>query len=216
MSDYVAGGRRLGDVPVTTEAAGAAAVRAALARRRGPSAALLGMAILIASEATLFAALIGTYFYLRFETVVWPPPGVPQPKVVVPVILVAALALASIPVHLSWRAVREGRLVPARLFLLGALVVQAGYFAYEAHDFADQIRQTPITTNAYTSIYYTLLGADHAHVVVGLLFSLWLLVKLMRGLTLYRANASQAITWYWHFVNLLTVVVLATLLSARA
>ena len=59
-------------------------------------------------------------------------------------------------------------------------------------------------------------AADHAHVFVGLLFSLWLLLKLTRGLTLYRANASQAITWYWHFVNLLTVVVLATLLSARA
>jgi len=37
----------------------------------------------------------------------------------------------------------------------------------------------------------------------------------MRGLTLYRANAAQTITWYWHFVNLLTIVVLATILSVR-
>jgi heme/copper-type cytochrome/quinol oxidase subunit 3 len=103
----------------------------------------------------------------------------------------------------------------ARLLLLGALVVQAGYFLWAVHDFADQIRRTPITENAYTSIYYTLLGADHAHVFVGLLFSVWLLLKLMRGLTLYRANVTQAITWYWHFVNLLTIVVLATILSAR-
>ena len=190
-------------------------VRQALAARRGPPAALLGMAILIASEATLFAALIGTYFYLRFETAVWPPPGVPDPEALVPVILVVALALTSIPVHLAWRSVRAGRVGAARLLLLGALVVQAGYFAWAVHDFADQIRQTPVTRNAYTSIYYTLLGADHAHVFVGLLFSVWLLLKLTRGLTLYRANAAQAITWYWHFVNLLTIVVLATILSAR-
>jgi cytochrome c oxidase subunit 3 len=195
---------------------GYADVRQTLAARRGPPSALLGMAILIASEAMLFAALIGTYFYLRFETAVWPPRGVPDPEALVPVILVAALALTSIPVQLAWRSVRGGRVERARLLLLGALVVQAGYFGWAVHDVADQLRDTPITENAYTSIYYTLLGADQAHVLVGLLFSAWLLLKLMRGVTLYRANATQAITWYWHFVNLLTIVVLATILSARA
>lgn len=191
-------------------------VSRALAARRGPPAALLGMAILIASEASLFAAMIGTYFYLRFETPVWPPLGVPEPEWLVPTILVAVLALTSIPVQLAWRSVRVGRVARARVFLLGALVVQAGYFVWAVNDFADQIRRTPITENAYTSIYYTLLGADHAHVFVGLLLSVWLLLKLMRGLTLYRANAARAITWYWHFVNLLTIVVLATILSVRA
>ena len=195
---------------------GYADVRRTLAARRGPPSALLGMAVLIASEATLFAVMIGTYFYLRFETAVWPPHGVPEPEWVVPVILVALLALTSVPVQLAWRSVRAGRVGRARLLLLGTLVVQAGYFGWAVHDLADQLRSTPITENAYTSIYYTLLGADHAHVFVGLLFSVWLLLKLMRGLTLYRANASQAITWYWHFVNLLTIVVLATILSARA
>jgi heme/copper-type cytochrome/quinol oxidase subunit 3 len=191
-------------------------VRRTLVSRRGPPAALLGMAILIASEAMLFAAFIGTYFYLRFDTRVWPPRGVPEPVALVPVILVAVLALTSIPVHLAWRSVRAGRVGSARLLLLGALVVQVGYLAWAVHDFTDQVRNAPITENAYTSIYYTLLGADHAHVFVGLLLSAWLLLKLVRGVTVYRANAAQAITWYWHFVSLLTIVVLATLLSARA
>jgi heme/copper-type cytochrome/quinol oxidase subunit 3 len=195
---------------------GYAEVRQALAARRGPPASLLGMAILIASESALFAAFIGTYFYLRFETPVWPPPGVPEPEALVPIVLVALLALTSIPVHLAWRSVRAGRVGRARLLLLGALVVQAGYFGWAVHDLADQLRTTPITENAYTSIYYTMLGADHAHVFAGLLFSVWLLLKLLRGLTLYRANAARAITWYWHFVNLITIVVLATILSARA
>ena len=31
--------------------------------------------------------------------------------------------------------------------------------------------------------------------------TLWLLAKLARGLTAYRANATLAIAWYWHFVN---------------
>ena len=56
------------------------AARPALPRRNRASAALLGMAALIASELMLFVAMIGTYFYLRFNTPVWPPPGVPEPK----------------------------------------------------------------------------------------------------------------------------------------
>ncbi|HEY7691836.1 MAG TPA: cytochrome c oxidase subunit 3 [Gaiellaceae bacterium] len=192
------------------------AARPALPRRNGPTAALLGMAVLVASEATLFAAMIGTYYYLRFETAVWPPRGVPEPKWVVPVILVAVLVCSSVPMELGSRAAQQGRLAAARSFFLVALVLQAGYFAYEVHDFADQLRETPIDRNAYTSVYYTLLGADHAHVFVGILFVVWLLGKLAFGLTPYRVNAARVITWYWHFVNLLTIVVLATLLSARA
>jgi heme/copper-type cytochrome/quinol oxidase subunit 3 len=192
------------------------AARPALPRRNRANAALLGMAALIASELMLFVALIGTYYYLRFNTPIWPPSGVPEPEWIVPVILVCVLVCSGIPMQLGSRAVQDGRLAAARLFFLAALVLQAGYFAYEVHDFADQLHDVPIATNAYTSIYYVLLGADHAHVLVGILLVGWLLAKLVRGLTLYREKAARAITWYWHFVYVLTIVVLATLLSARA
>jgi len=178
-------------------------------------AAWWGMTILIASEATLFGVFIGTYYYLRFKTPSWPPDGVPEPKWVIPVILLACLVATSIPMRLASRAVAAGRLGATRLLIAAALVVQAGYFAYEVHDFSDQLHQVDITRDAYTSIYYTLLGADHAHVFLGILFNLWLLAKLARGLTTYRLNATQAIAWYWHAVNVLTIVVFATVLSAR-
>ncbi len=178
-------------------------------------AAVWGMIILIAAEATLFGVFVGTYYYLRFKTPAWPPDGSPDPAWVAPVILVACLAATSIPMQLASEAARAGRLAATRLFISIALLVQAGYFAYEVHDFSDQLHRFDITRDAYSSIYYTLLGADHAHVFVGVLFNLWLLVKLARGLTAYRMNATQAIAWYWHAVNVITVVVLATLLSAR-
>lgn len=173
------------------------------------------MLIFVASEATLFGAFVGTYFYLRFKTPTWPPGGLPEPRLVVPVVLAVTLALTSIPMQLASSAARAGRLAVTRAFLLVAFLVQAGYFAYAVHDFADQLQVFDISRNAYSSIYYTLLGADHAHVALGLLFDLWLLGKLARGLTTYRVNATQAIAWYWHAVNLLTLVVTATLLSAK-
>jgi cytochrome c oxidase subunit III len=215
MSGYVSGGRRLGDVPRTTEAEGAAEVSRAVRARLGPPAAWWGMVILIASEATLFGAFVATYFYLRFTSPEWPQGGLPEPKALVPLILLACLVATSVPMQLASLAARAGRIAATRLFLVSALVVQAGYFAYEVYDYRDQLHDFDIGRNAYSSIYYLLLGADHAHVGLGILFDVWLLWKLARGLTTYRMNATQAITWYWHAVNAITVVVFATLLSPR-
>jgi heme/copper-type cytochrome/quinol oxidase subunit 3 len=215
MTDYASGRRRLGTVPRTTEAVGAAAVARAVRARVGPPAAWWGMLILIASEATLFAAFIAIYFYLRFTSPDWPQDGLPEPKALFPLILVGCLVATSVPMQLASVAARAGRVTATRLFLVAALVVQSGYLAYEIHDFRDQLQVFGIGRNAYSSIYYTLLGADHAHVALGILFDLWLLAKLVSGLTTYRVNGAQAIAWYWHAVNLITIAVIATLLSAR-
>jgi len=190
-------------------------VTAYAARRGGLPAGWWGMLMLIASEGTLLMCLVATYWYLRVRAVHWPPPGIPEPRVVVPMVLAGVLLLTSVPIQLASRAFREGRLGATRLLLLLALVVQAGYLAYEIHDFGDQLRAFGVARNAYSSIYYTLLGADHAHVAVGLLLDVWLLAKLARGLTRYRVTATVAIAWYWHFVNVLTVVVIGTLTSVN-
>jgi len=172
------------------------------------------MVMLVASEATLFGCLFGTYYYLRFETPHWPPDGLPEPRVVVPLVLSFTLAATAAPLLLATRAARAGRLAAARALLVLALVVQSGYLAYEVHDFDDQLTRFTPQTDAYGSIYFTLLGADHGHVAVGLLLDVWLLLKLSRGLTLYRLNALQAITVYWYAVLVLTLCVTGTLLSA--
>jgi heme/copper-type cytochrome/quinol oxidase subunit 3 len=182
----------------------------------GRPAAWWGMLILIASEATLFGCFIGSYYYLRFRSAAWPPDGIPEPKLVVPLILLAVLVTSVVPMRLAARAAATGKLAATRLFLAVALVLQSGYFAYEVRDFSDQLHSFDITRNAYSSIYYTLLGADHAHVLLGVFFNLWVLGKLARGFTRYRIHATRAIALYWYAVVILTVVVYGVLLSARA
>jgi len=187
---------------------------AAGVRRGGPGLAVWGMAMLVASEATLFGTFIGSYYYLRFGAQHWPPPGTPEPRVVVPLILAGVLATTSLPMQLAAMAARRARLWAARLLLVWALVVQVGYLVYEVHDYARQLQHSAPQDNAYSSIYYTLLGADHVHVAVGIVLVVWLLWKLLRGLTTYRLGAVQVVAFYWHAVNLLTLIVLGVLLSA--
>jgi cytochrome c oxidase subunit III len=185
----------------------------ALPRRKGPAVAAWGMAMFVATEATLFAMLIGSYFYIRFKNIAWPPRGIEEPSVVIPLILLGVIVVSTIPVGLAVRAARAGRVRAARRLVLLALVVQAGYFAMEVNRyFVDLAHFTP-QDHAYGSIYFTLLGAGHAHVALGLLFDLWILGKLTRGLTSYRLNALTAIALYWFAVGVITVAVTLTILS---
>jgi heme/copper-type cytochrome/quinol oxidase subunit 3 len=211
--EYVFGGRREPDVPHTTEARGGRAVASALSQRLGFPAAWWGIAMVIASEATLMGSFIGTYYYLRLRAVDWPPPGIPEPRVVVPVVLAFVLASTSVPMYLATRAARAGRAAATFTAIFLALIVQTGYFAYEVHDFADQLKQFTPQTDTYGSIYYVLLGADHAHVALGMLLNAWLLTKLVRGLTTYRANGVIAVAWYWYFTSAVTLAVIGTLTS---
>ena len=174
-----------------------------------------GMAIFIATEATLFGTIFGSYYYLRFKAPHWPPPGIAPPSVTVPLVLAFVLVATSVPMVLALRAARGGRIGAARRALLAALVVQAGFFAMQTSLFQDDLAKFSPQGSAYGSIYFTMLGAHQAHVAAGLLLDVWLIGKLARGLTRYRLVALQSITLYWHFVNLLALLVVGAQLSAR-
>ncbi len=186
----------------------------ALTRRATFSAAWWGIAMVIATEAMLFGSFVATYFYLHFKSPAWPPHGDHAPSIATSLILTACLVASSAPMAITSWAAAAGQLVKARLALVVALIVQAGYAAYEVDDFRSQLHASNITRDQYTSIYYTLLGADHVHVAVGIVLVVWLLWKLLRGLTMYRLNAIQAVAFYWHAVNLLTLIVIGVLTSA--
>ncbi len=186
------------------------------AARRSQARGWWGVALLVATEGTLFGTIVGTYFYLRFKSAQWPPEGTPEPGVAVPLVLAGVLLATSAPMQLALAAGRAGRARAAQLLLLVALVVQSGYLAMQIHLFADDVRAHPPSANAYASVKDLLLGADHAHVAVGLAVTLFLLAKLADGrVTGYRRVALQCGAFYWHFVNVLTVVVTLVQISPR-
>jgi heme/copper-type cytochrome/quinol oxidase subunit 3 len=187
-----------------------------IAHRRAIPTGGWGMLVFIATEATLFGTLVGTYFFLRFKNANWPPPGIDAPKVALPLILTGVLVLTSVPMQAAARAARGGRLHAAWLALALALLVQAGYFAMQVHLYDEDLSKFSPQGSAYGSVYFTLLGTHHAHVLFGLVLDLWFLLRLLGGLTRYRLNGLQATAYYWHFVNVLALVVVGTQLSAAA
>jgi len=169
-----------------------------------------GAALFIATEATLFGTLIATYYYLRFNATHWPPPGVEHPKVALPLILTAILVATTVPIFFAVRAARAGSARLAWLLFLVAVVVQAGYLGVQVHEFLSELDKFSPHDSAYASIYFTMIGAHHAHVVVGIAIELWVLWKLLGGLTNYRMIGVRVAALYWYFVNFAAVAVVLT------
>jgi len=201
------------DVTRSTRAESApAAARVARARRGQPNG-WWGAALLVATDTALFGSIIASYFYLRFQAVEWPPPGIEAPSVALPLALTGALVATSVPMFLAVRFARAGRPRGAWTAILAAATVQAGYLAWQIVLFTDDFAKFRPTGTAYGSIYYTLLATHHAHVLVGLLIDCWLLARLASGLTNYRVIAVRVGALYWYFVNAIAIAVVLTQLS---
>jgi len=171
------------------------------------------MVVFVMGEATLFLMLFASYFYLRLQSRHWPPPGVDKPAVLVPVLLTAALAVTSFAMQRAWRNGRALRRVQTWWWLAAAAAVQTAYLVWQVHDFVDDCRRQPPSHSAYSSIRLTMLAIDHLHVLLGVLLTVWLLVRFATRITPYRVRTLQAVTFYWHAVVVITVLVLAVDLS---
>ena len=173
-----------------------------------------GMVWLIATEATLFASLIASYFYLRFRNgVEWPPDGLPTPELELPLIMTAILLSSSIPVHIAESGIKRGKqgLLKAGLalgFVLGAtfLVLTVGV------EWPETLNHFTPRTNVYGSLFFTITGFHATHVLVGLGMSAWTQVRAWRGAFDVEKHVTvQNFTMYWHFVDVVWIFVFATL-----
>jgi len=198
-----------------SSAAFSAAAAGRVARQRqAPPNGWWGMALFLCAEVALFGSLIATYFYLDFQSHGWPPLGIKPPSVVLPLIATAVLVLTTVPMWLAVRASRAGERRAVVMLIALAVVAQACYLALQILLFRHDLRHFTPAGSAYGSIYFTLLGAHHAHVLLGILISLTVLAFVcIRGLTNYWLVGVRIAALYWYVVSALAVLVVFTQLA---
>jgi heme/copper-type cytochrome/quinol oxidase subunit 3 len=184
------------------------------ARYEGPRAfGWWGMVWLIATEATLFALLIASYFYLRFRSgPTWPPDGIPDPELRLPLIMTAILWSSSIPVHMADRAIRHGDVGRLKTGLAAGFALGVTFIVITfALEWPEAHREFGPTTNTYGSLFFTITGFHAAHVLVGLSVSAWAQARAWQGAFDETRHVSvQNFAMYWHFVDIVWAFVLAT------
>ena len=173
------------------------------------STAWWGMLCLIATEGILFVYLIFSYAYLGSQQVGrWPPSGPPSLTLAAPntAILVASSGLLG----LGLRAFKRGAgriwlaLALAGTIALGTVFITIQGFEWAAKPFS-------FTTDAYSSAFFILTGIHMAHVAVGLLMLVLVLIWTLQGRFDTGPHEHLPLTGlYWHFVDVVWIAVFVT------
>lgn len=168
-----------------------------------------GMVFLIATEAALFVYLLFSYFYLASQTPgAWPPSCAPD--LLVASLNTAVLLASSVAAWWGQRGIERGVARQLIAGLVGALALGAIFVGVQIHEWLGK-SFTP-ATNAYGSLFFSITGLHIAHVVVGLLMLTCLSVWAAMG----RFTAARHVhvtvgILYWHFVDLVWLVVFTSL-----
>jgi cytochrome c oxidase subunit III len=180
---------------------------------KGKAPGWWGMVILIFTEATLFAILLMSYLFIRFQSgPVWPPDGIKKPELTLVAIMTPILLLSSAPMHWADVSIRKGKARWLRLGLLLTFLMGATFLTLQGFEYHKTLKEFTPRTDAYGSLFFTITGFHGAHVAVGLLMNLWLQVNAWRG----RFSAVdhlpvEVISLYWHFVDAVWVFILVVL-----
>ncbi|MFN2613703.1 MAG: heme-copper oxidase subunit III [Actinomycetota bacterium] len=172
-----------------------------------------GMVLFIATEATLFALLIASYWYLRFRNgPVWPPDGIEKPKLDLALVMSAILWTSSIPMHWADHAIRKGKQARLRIGLLMSFLLGLTFLLLQSIvEYPDALHKHPPSSGAYGTLYFSLTGLHGLHLLVGLLMSVWVQIRAWQGAfdELHHITV-QNFALYWHFVDTVWLFVLAT------
>ncbi|SRR6266542_2173543 len=172
-------------------------------RAREEWTAHLGMVIFLASWAMLFGSMFFAYGMVRARATAWPPPDLPALPLGVPGLNTVLLALSSVVLQLTLRALRRGKtalLGPGIgiSFLLGVVFLALQILTWRRLLAEGMTPQD----GPYPSVFYTLTCFHALHVLVGIGALAWLCRAAFAGkYSPARFLPVRLWTLYWHFVG---------------
>ena len=155
-----------------------------------------GMALAILFLSIAFGAFLLSYFYLRLENPVWPPPGFDRPSLVLAAVVVGLIVAAAAAVLRARAAVQADDQTGLLAGLIGGSLLGAaglGVFCWDlvAIDFTPQ-------DHAYGSIFFTLAGFAAVVVLMGLIMSVSTVVYAAQGqYNAHRFSPVDNVTRFW-------------------
>lgn len=179
----------------------------------GLSAAQWGMMAFLLSEVAFFSTLIMVYVVFLGADAQPGGRGGPSPSEVLSLGLVAVTTIcllsSSATIHFAERALRQGGEAAFRLWWTATIVLGVVFLAGTAYEWRELIAQgLTMRRNLFGTTYYMLVGFHGVHVTVGVIVMLIVLgLALRREVTARNPHGVELVSWYWHFVDVVWVVV---------
>jgi heme/copper-type cytochrome/quinol oxidase subunit 3 len=169
-----------------------------------------GVICLLLNEIVLFASLIASYLYLRFNSPTWPPAGVEKPELVLPAIMTVILLASSVFMQLAERGIKQGEQNRLRIGLLIAFGLALVFLGLQVWEYTHS--DVLPNDNAYGSLFFAITGIHGIHVLLAVLMNGYLQVRARLGhFSARRFQGIENVTLYWHFVDAVWLLIVLTL-----
>jgi cytochrome c oxidase subunit 3/cytochrome o ubiquinol oxidase subunit 3 len=175
----------------------------------GISNTKLGMWLFLASECLLFGGLITTYLLYKH------PLEGPTPHEIFDIPFTSTssfvLLMSSLTMVLAVSAIERAEHQRMRVWLGATALLGAVFISGQIYEFTVFYREgLGFTTSRFSSAFYTLTGFHGVHVTVGIIMLVSMLVLSLRGkLPEHRSETVEVVGLYWHFVDVVWVVIFA-------
>ena len=166
-----------------------------------------GMIGLIVAEASLFGVFVVAYLFYAGKSLNGP---FPKDVLEIPVVGTICLLSSSISVAFGAKALQRGHVRLSGFWLLVTAVLGAVFLAGTAREWHHLIYRDGLTiaTNLFGTTFYPLVGLHASHVIAGLIMlGLCAVFAWSGALRPAHGERVEMVSWYWHFVDAVWVVV---------
>ena len=174
----------------------------------GLSTFKLGFWVFLGSECLFFGSLIATYMTYKGESIVGPYPtdilDIPLTSISTFVLLMSSLAMV-----LALDGVQRNNRKLAIGGLLGVILLGATFLGFQAYEFTHFYHAgLKLQTNLFGSSFFVLTGFHGAHVTIGVVWLIVLMIDVLRGrMPPARSETVEIAGLYWHFVDIVWIVI---------
>jgi cytochrome c oxidase subunit 3 len=167
-----------------------------------------GVVGLIVAEASLLGVFVVAYLFYLGKSLSGP---YPEDVLEVPILNTVCLLASSVTVGLAVRALRRGDQRQVGVWLPLTVLLGAAFLVGTAREWSRLIVEHGLTigTNLFGTTFYALVGFHAFHVTVGVVILALLSAFSWSGaLRPTHAERVELVSWYWHFVDVVWLVVL--------
>ncbi|TWU10856.1 cytochrome c oxidase subunit 3 [Allorhodopirellula heiligendammensis] len=172
------------------------------------SATRVGVLTFLCSEAVFFATLLIAYVTYRGATLHGP---TPETSLSLPLAILDSVFLlsSSVAIGLAVKAFDRSDVPRFTRWMLVTIVLGSLFLCGTAYEWYQLIVHDGLTIsrNLFGTTFFTLIGFHAAHVTIGLGVMSLLLWKRRRGDLAVDSEAPEMVSWYWHLVDTVWIVI---------
>ncbi len=167
----------------------------------------VGTVVWLGQELMFFAGLFAMYFVARAQAQGDWPPEPTHLNIPYALTFTTILVISSFTCQLGVFAAERGDVFKLRAWYFVSFVLGLIFVIGQANEFRELVVDgTTFASSSYGSVFFITTGFHGLHVIAGLIAFLYLIVRTkMSKFTPAQATASIAVSYYWHFVDVIWV-----------